>query len=284
MADSSATILLGDDLGAYGPSNWRLFGYSTATESFIERPYVFNGKGYWLASMRNATLDITGTENDPFTAFKLPLYSGWNLIGVPFTSQFYLADIEVSSAVAWLPYTDPQSWVYVDPRMWYYTDNTADLINNGIWDTLSPLDASSASLLPWGGYALYAALPCSLSIGYPIGKTKQSGQKDPVYDIDWQLEISVGCGLATDGGLKIGVSPQAKEKYDRLDAAKPPLVSDQIKLYLPHDDWDRGPCRQYLYDFRPTGEYIEWPLVVENSEAGNAELSFQLEGVAFSGL
>ena len=277
VADSSATILLGDDLGAYGPSNWRLFGYSTATESFIERPYVFNGKGYWMASMKNATLDVTGTENDPLTAIKLPLYSGWNLIGVPFTSQFYLADIEVSSALGWLPYTDSLSWVYVDPRMWYYTDNTADLINNGIWDSLSPLDVS-ASLLPWGGYALYAALPCSLSIGSPIGKTQQSEQKGPVYNIDWQLEISARCGIAIDQGLKIGVSPQAKEKYDRLDAAKPPLVSDQIKIYLPHDDWDRGPCRQYLYDFRPSGEYMEWPLVVENSETGNGELTFQLEG------
>lgn len=282
--DSSATALLGDDLGTYGSSNWRLVGYKPEVDSFVERPFVTNGHGYWLASVKNATLDISGVEYDSSVSVKLALYPGWNLIGDPFNNKISVGSIQVIDTAGWWSYSDPMSWSLVDPRIWYYTDNTADLVNNGRWDTLSPLDTASY-LLPWRGYALNAASPCSLYIQTLIDKSrsKQSDYKSEEYDIDWQLEISAVCGLATDGGLRVGVSPQAGEKYDRLDAAKPPLVSDQIKLYLPHDDWGRGPCRQYLYDFRPSGEYIEWPLVVENTEAGNAELSFQLEGALSPG-
>jgi YVTN family beta-propeller protein len=279
-ADSSASIILGDDLGAYGPSGWLMFGYKDS--AFIARPYIYNGRGYWLASVNSASIDAAGAVHDSFASVKIPMSSGWNLIGTPFNIPVAVASIQVVDTV-WWSYSDTLSWGIIDPRIWHYTDNTADLVNNGRWDSLSPMDTAS-SLLPWRGYALYAASPCSLYIQTlgTKGAPANPGNKAGDYVVDWQLEISASCGLATDSGLRIGVSPQAMEKYDRLDAGKPPLVSNQVKVYIPHDDWNRGPCHQYQYDFRPPADHIEWPLTAETSDK-EGTLSFNLYGALPAG-
>lgn len=277
--DSSAVGMLGDDLGAYGPSGWLMFGYKDS--AFTARPDIYNGYGYWLASVNSATLDVTGAVHDSFASVKIPMSSGWNLIGTPFNFPVAVASIQVVDTI-WWSYSDTLSWGIIDPRIWYYTDNTADLVNNGRWDSLSPIDTTS-HLLPWRGYALYAVSPCSLYIQTlgTKGAPAQPGNKAGDYVVNWQLEISASCGLATDSGLRIGVSPQAMEKYDRLDAGKPPLVSNQVRIYIPHDDWDRGPCRQYQYDFRPPAEHIEWPLAAE--AIGESKLFFNLNGALPAG-
>ncbi len=274
--DSSASAMLGDDLGAYGPSGWRLVGYNTGADSFIESPVIVNGRGYWLASVNSAIIDVAGAVHDSFASARVPLFPGWNLIGTPFTAPAPLSSIQVVDSSGWRSFGDSSSWSLVSPRVWYYTDNTPDLVNNGIWDSLSPAD-TTARMIPWEGYALYAAAGCSLYIQTLAikGGLPKTAYND--YRIDWQLEITAASGQASDRGLKLGVSSQAQEGYDRLDAEKPPLVSNQIKIYIPHDDWNRGPCRQYQYDFRPPSDHIEWPLAAEVSDA-EGTLSFKLSG------
>ena len=272
-ADSSASIMLGDDLGAYGPSGWLMFGYKAS--AFVARPDIYNGYGYWLASMSDATIDVAGAVHDSFASVGIPLLPGWNLIGAPFNYPVAVASIQVVDTT-WWSYSDSSSWNLVSSRIWYYTDNTPDLVNNGVWDSLSPID-TAAHMMPWKGYALYAASGCSLYIQGIGSKGMPAKQVLNDYRIDWQLEITAASGQAADRGLRLGVSSQAREKYDRLDSEKPPLVSNQVKIYIPHDDWNRGPCRQYQYDFRPPADYIEWPLTVETtSDDRPAELVYNL--------
>ncbi|MDQ7797437.1 MAG: Ig-like domain-containing protein [Candidatus Edwardsbacteria bacterium] len=278
--DSSAVGMLGDDLGPYGSTGWRLMGYKTEVDSFVERPFITNGRGFWLASMNDAIIDAAGAVHDSFASVKIPMFPGWNLIGTPFNSPVSVASIQVVDTV-WRPYSDPSSWDLVSPRIWHYTDNTPDLVNNGAWDSLSPADPA-ARMNPWKGYALYAAAGCSLYIQTLATKTGLPKTAHNEYRIDWQLEVSAASGRASDGGLRLGVSSQAREGYDRLDSEKPPLVSNQVKIYIPHDDWDRGPCRQYQYDFRPPADHIEWPLTAQTSDKEGA-LSFKLSGALPSG-
>jgi hypothetical protein len=163
-------------------------------------------------------------------------------------------------------------------RMWSYNDHSYDFVNNGVWDSLSAFD-STMHLQAWEGYAVYALQPCSLFM-MPAFKAPAKGGgfvASPQVEVSWQAEFSVSSGLAADRGIRIGISPQAKAGYDRLDAEKPPLVSSEVTAYIPHDDWNQGPCRAYQYDFRPRSDHIEWPLTVKTASSDRpAELAYSL--------
>ena len=279
-ADTTALGSFGDDLGAYSDSTWRMFGYKPAA-GYAENPGIFNGRGYWMASAGDASLDIVGTAPEQFVT--VPVDSGWNIIGMPFDTVLDLNKITViwyDTASHYLRYDDPLVDSMFSQRLWSWNDPTNDLVNdNGQWDSLTPYNPAD-SLRSWNGYAGYAALPCTLQIS-PIGMKGGQPQKRPVYDISWQASLGVSSGKSFDSGIKIGISPQAREKYDRLDAEKPPFIASTIKAYIPHQDWNRGPCREYQHDFRPAAEYIEWPLMVEADRADqpvvlNAQITGEL--------
>lgn len=277
--DSSAVINLGDDLGAYGQNSWLMYGYQPASDSFIARPGIQNGQAYWLASVNSAGLDVYGYKTE--THRTVALQAGWNLVGCPFQEPVALPMVEVidSSGAVWA-YNDTSNSFFVNDslvrqRMWTYGDQTFDLVNNGGWDSLSAFDTSS-HLMPWQGYAVYAVRPCSL---FMMPAFKSSGKfpvSMPQPEVLWQVEFTAISGGAADRGLRIGLSPQAKAGYDRLDAEKPPLVGNQVAAVIPHPEWG-GPCRSYHYDFRPPADHIEWPLSVRVSGTEEpAQLSYRL--------
>lgn len=280
--NNSALANLGDDLGAYSDSTWLMFGYDAAGNSFPARPDIYNGYGYWLASAGNATIDIPGLQQDNYSTVGLQV--GWNLIGCPFENPVLVPAIEVIDTLQQIrTYNDTTNNMFLNDslvrqRMWNYSDHSYDFVNNGAWDSLSAFDSAS-HLQPWQGYAVYALQPCSLFM-MPAFKSSAKGVRlvaSPKVEVSWQAEFSASSGQAADRGIRIGVSPQAKPGYDRLDAEKPPLVSSQVTAYIPHQDWDQGPCRAYQYDFRPGSDHIEWPLTVKTaSDDRPAELAYSL--------
>jgi hypothetical protein len=282
--DSTAAGNFGDDLGAYSDSTWRMFGYKPGA-GYVENPKLSSGYGYWLASAGDAGLDVIGIPPEEFAY--VPVESGWNLIGMPFDTTLELNKIMViwrdSSASHYLPYGDPLVDSVFSQRLWSWNDPTNDLVNdNGQWDSLTPYNPAD-SLRAWNGYAGYAVRPCTLQIS-PLGVKGCQPKNAPAYDISWQAVLGVTSGKSSDSGIKIGVSPQAREKYDRLDAEKPPFIASTIKAYIPHQDWNRGPCREYQYDFRPAADYIEWPLMIETAQADQpVVLNVQITGELGSG-
>jgi hypothetical protein len=187
------------------------------------------------------------------------------------------------TAFHYLPYSDSLVNSVFSQRLWTWNDPTNDLVNdNGQWDSLTPFNPAD-SLRAWNGYAGYAVRPCTLQIS-PLGVKNGKPQAQPAYDILWQADLVVTSGKSSDRGVKIGVSPQAREKYDWLDAEKPPFIASIIKAYIPHQDWNRGPCREYQYDFRPAADYIEWPLMIETAQADQpVVLNVQITGELGSG-
>jgi hypothetical protein len=276
--DSTPAQILGDELGAYSDSTWRIFGYKPAL-GFVERPNISSGRGYWLATAGNALVEVKGTRLMNF--FNQPLDSGWNLIGDPFDTTVTLANVNVlwnDTASHYVNYTDPAVNSVVRQRMYNWQDASPDLVNNGAWDSLTPFTAGDR-MFPWVGYALYAVRPCTLRMERFMGKESEEAAQAPKYQIDWQLNMDVASGQAVDRGVKLGVSAQAREDYDRLDAEKPPLISNTVKAFIPHTDWNQGPCQEYQQDFRPAADYIEWPLMIETARAGQpVVLSSQLTG------
>ncbi len=279
---NAALTNLSDDLGAYSDSTWLMFGYDAAANSFPARPDIYNGYGYWLASANNATIDIQGLQQDNYS--NVGLQPGWNLIGCPFEDPVLVQSIEVIDTLQQMrTYNDTTNNMFLNDslvrqRMWSYSDHSYDFVNNGAWDSLSAFDSAS-HLQPWQGYAVYALQPCSLFM-MPAFKSSAKGVRlvaSPKVEVSWQAEFSASSGQAADRGIRIGISPQAKAGYDRLDAEKPPLVSSDVMAYIPHDDWNQGPCRSYQYDFRPGSDHVEWPLTVKTSPDDRpAELAYNL--------
>ncbi|MCU0606589.1 MAG: Ig-like domain-containing protein [Candidatus Edwardsbacteria bacterium] len=273
--DSSAAAVLGDDLGAYSDTTWRLVGYKPSS-GYIERPAIAPGYGYWLASAGSAVIDVQGIPLSG--AHATALDSGWNIVGDPFDVAVALSGMRVrwhDGASHELSYADTMVNGVLRQLMWDYLDNSADLVNNGWWDTLAPAPPGD-SLRPWRGCAVYAVRPCSLLVDRAA---KGSGMiAPPVRSIRWQLELSAAMGSSVDRGLRLGVSPQASACYDRLDAEKPPLVSGGLSLSIPHHDWGQGPCRSYLRDFRPPGAEQRWLLRVDATGQAPVQVDFSLAG------
>lgn len=281
--DSSASGNFTDDLGAYGQSGWRFFGYDPASQANVETPPLRPGRGYWLSSVMSATLDAAGYRLPTMNhESRLPLGAGWNLIGCPYDSLMTLAGLSViDTGSLQIPFYDPLANAVLRQRLWVYTDTTLDLRNNGSWDrdTLTPLD-STHMLSPWRGYAAYAARPCTLRVPTPV--TKHPGSRAPALppaEIAWRLCIAASSGGEIDNGVSLGVSPQALPGYDRLDGEKPPAVSDAVRLLIPQREWGPGTWHEYASDFRPGADHIEWPVCLRLADqSAEAVLSYRLEG------
>lgn len=273
--DTSALAMLGDDLGAYSDTTWRLVGYKP-NYGYVERPPLWPGYGYWMASVQNANIDVQGTQI--YQPQAMPLDSGWNMVGNPFDTAVALSGLRVKwndGTPHELSYSDSLVNGVLRQVMRQYLDSSADLVNNGYWDSLSPY-AASDSLWPWQGCAVYAARPCSLVMerafkGKPV-------LNPPPRQMLWQMDISAAMGQWSDRGLVVGVSPQASQGYDRLDAEKPPLVSENLAIHLPHQDWGQGPCRRYLRDVRPPGAEQRWAVRVDAAARLPVAVDFTLAG------
>lgn len=278
--DSTASGTFGDDLGAYGPSGWRLFGYDPVSASYVETPPLKLGRGYWLSSVNTATLDAPGFQlPNQGSSLTVRLGLGWNLIGCPFAVPIPAGSCQVMGAAVY-PWSDTLSNGMLRQKARIYYDSTQNFVNDGRWDrdSLSPL-IDGDSLRPWAGYAVYAVQPCSLLMMTPIteGGWASCNKTEPAA-IDWCLEITAQADGISDR-VRIGVSPQASPAYDRLDGEKPPPLTEDIKLYLPHSDWGPGTWHQYASDFMPAGDHLEWPLALELADQSReAVLNFKLEG------
>ncbi len=272
--DTSSLATLGDDLGAYSDTTWRMLGYKP-NFGYIDHPALASGYGYWLASIRGATIDVQGARLSGMQTVALD--SGWNMVGDPFDFPVSLAGLKVrwnDGSGHELPFGDSLVNAVLRQWMWQYVDNSADLVNNGYWDSLDPARATD-SIRPWQGYAVYATRSCTLVVE-PEFKTGVGTR--PGREILWQLELSAFMGAWADRGLKIGVSPQAAQGYDRLDTEKPPLAGDRLAVHLPHHDWGQGPCHSYMRDFRPPGSEQRWEIRVDAAERLPVAVDITLEG------
>ncbi|MCU0606113.1 MAG: Ig-like domain-containing protein [Candidatus Edwardsbacteria bacterium] len=283
---TTATGLLSGSLGAYSNATWRMFWYDPQAAAFVEQPGVHNGQAYWLASAANDTLQIDATPNGAAQTV-LRLEPGWNLVGDPYDVPLSVGDQRVADdSGATYPFNDPGSYVndsLVRQRLWTYRDVSQDLMNNGSWDTVSAFD-TAAVIAPWQGYALYAVAGCELRLS---GAWKGAGSpavKLPDPGISWELRIDAVCDRGADRGVTLGVAERSRAGYDRLDAEKPPLITSEIGVAVPHPDWHQGPCSDYHFDYRPPADRLEWPLLVRQSDPGRpGRLVFSASGALPAG-
>ncbi|MFH0774747.1 MAG: right-handed parallel beta-helix repeat-containing protein [bacterium] len=141
-------------------------------------------KGYWLKVYGEQANILSKGEpqEDPVS---IPLYTGWNMIGCPFTKP---ASINGS-----------------------YT----------LWTWTGKGYVTSTGLSPWQGYWIQAKTDTTISIKIQNPKSKIQNLEE---NLDWKIKLYATSGKYEDNYNILGVAKDATLGVDRFDLSKPPAM------------------------------------------------------------
>jgi hypothetical protein len=267
------------DLGPPGAYKWRGFGF--ANGAYVEDPVVAPGQSIILCASESPRPTFRGLRHSDSIA--VTLQAGWNLIGCIDDSagSYPWSRCLVISGGIERPFSDQGD---VQRAVLWWEDETGDLRNNGLWQTLS--DSSSlfseppARSNPWGGYLLEASMPCTLvfreRVAVPLASKGGANDGSPFSGVttddratraaatgDWSIRLYAEADDTRDGWLELGVSSDATAGRDGHDIRKPPSLGDGVRLSIGHGDWPDKSAGEYLTDIRGPGETAYgWDLTV----------------------
>jgi hypothetical protein len=130
--------VLGDDLGPYQKSNWRLFYYSSAdgrNHEYPDVPDMAPGIAYWLITRSEITLDAQGSAASTAENFIIVVPPGFLQIGCPFYFPVSWNEVRVRNGNLTVPVNDAAN-VWISPVLWTYV--------NGQYQ-------AAQELVPWKG-------------------------------------------------------------------------------------------------------------------------------------
>ena len=136
-------------LAFWNPSAGRYAISPTAPANTLQQGY-----GYW-ADFNGSTVLQADSSATTGNAVSIPLYAGWNMIGLASTSTTSVSSLSVqTSSGSTLPFANAVSGGYVSSQLYTY----------GAGATAYTLVTTSGTLTPYAGYWLYAAQNCTLVI------------------------------------------------------------------------------------------------------------------------
>jgi hypothetical protein len=227
---------------------WRLGTYDTPSKSFVEYPASLNtfnrGKGYWFILNREVDQISFGEKVSPpntrASLFKIPLKTGWNMIGNPYPTQVRWSDVqqfEGNPAVG-----DLSGW-------------------DGGWFLVTDWAAFQ------GGY-VNSTSDAGLTIPFS-GQTKNGGRKSAVNlnpDIsaaDWQVDIHVHQAHAYNKLGRFGMI-NSLQVEDQFKSYNPPPIENSPEI----DFNAERLCRSIVR----TVKQHTWSFVVKGEKGKTAEL------------
>jgi hypothetical protein len=238
--------------------------YEYTRHSYWVPEKIVVGYGYWLGLLEDRTIKI---RTKPYQETKgrviIPLNSGWNMIGCPFTfaPDWSKVMIRKDGITKGLKDAVKQRWVL--DVLYKYQDNTYK---------------SADGIEPWCGYWFAALTECELIIP-DIKKDRQMdnavvnannvSQLDMILHNNWRVLLHVTAGKyqdITNLAPCFGISPYASDALDEIDKPEPPEPQGEfVTLYFTHPeeeifkkfDWDIKP-----YDKKGT---ITWRFEVKTN-------------------
>jgi hypothetical protein len=240
LDDENPGAVLGDDLGEYDKSKWRLYGINNGQLPYAELPLAGNftpGRSFFLiVAPPDKTIDAgPGQSVRTDQPFALELAPGHNFIATPFNFSIPVGKLQLAGG-----------------------GSVALRTFNGEW---TPADA----MTPWEGYyvANNNASARTLSIDpslFPAAASKGSSDR-------WRLQISAQCGDSRDRFNFAGISEAADDGWDDLDLVEPPPIGDYVSVYFRHSDWQK-PLHRYSDDMRSAFNANQrWNFAVESNRA-----------------
>lgn len=245
-------------------ATFRFFAWDTSQSRYVFYPTApanrFQlGRGYFLETSEDLPLATEGTPANTSQPFEIPLQTGWNLIGNPFTfdvnwSQVQFIDPDTSAPVS-LP-----------------TAVGKGIVANALWGYSFGSYAATTRMKVWEGYWVYAYRATTLIIPPTAAATSASSRSANTDAGGWRLTLEVQSGDLKDRAY-IGVSRSATPGYDHAhDLLKPPPVgADYVHISLPRLSWG-AQSGVYGVDIQPATRSASWEFTVETSQP-NREVS-----------
>jgi len=222
------------------------------------------GQGIWLKFDRAMELSVQG--NFAEEPYRIPLSTGWNMIGNPFprSVDFYSEGVQVEA--------DGQV-------MSMQQALGSGVLANGLWTYMFGGYRLSSELVPWSGFWVRALRPATLIVHDPSMMSRST----PISDIvnnprgafrapaeGWLVQLTARAGTVEDTSAYIGVSKDASDGADgRYDVPKPPAarMAPFLHIGFPHGDWGAR-ADMYAVDIRsPISGRKSWDLVVQTNLA-----------------
>ena len=267
LANGNAAVVLGDDLGPYDRSKWRLFRWKNG--AYTEYPNIDDfapGRAFWLITKDEKVIDAQGSLVDTSADYVITLEPGWNQIGNPFSFTVGWNEVKVDAGAGIVSIGSVDN-IWVENKLWGYKNSGYYQVGGlGPWDGywVKNLAGSSVALL----------IPPKYGSAFPLSSSLLTTKAES--ENNWTIQISAKAGEAQYIENYMGISPKASRQWDREDFSEPPLISSYVSLYFPHTDWQKNPGN-YTSDIREVlGKEESWDFVVEtNIKNSNIELSWQ---------
>jgi hypothetical protein len=114
--DPHPLAVLGDDLGQYIRSVWRLFWYDSSDDEYHEYPRVPRvepGLSYWLVSRERVEFDAEGWPVSTEEDFAITIPPGFFQLGCPFFFPVSWEAVKVRKGDVTVPVGDPlNEWIH----------------------------------------------------------------------------------------------------------------------------------------------------------------------------
>ena len=249
----SVDSILADDYGPYNDKVWRLFNYDNVENNYLEytniRSGIIPGKAYWLINRDGKTFDIENALSvSTSSPYLIPLESGWNQIGDPFSFPVDWDSIGNSQLIPNMP----QKWN----------------------DTISNYDLPQQTLDPWEGYFVYNdGEPINLIVR-PISSqlAKKNNQFENLSSKEFVIQIKAYITSAIqDPNNFIGMINESKNSLKKRNLLEPPPISDKLRLSIISDD------KEFSQKFAvPSNNGSYWDIKIVSNLQNNKKVQLDL--------
>jgi len=242
--------VVGDDLGAYDNTVYRVFRYDPQGATYNENSGQFTPTtAFWVITASGQTLKAGSGVSTPLVNVPtVTLQPGWNMVATPYAADTYLSSFEIQSG-------------NVEDKVYRYT-------GNGYTQT--------TQLQQGSGYWLFVNETSQIKVKYPRpGISKPVARTAAEISLDFAANIKAYIGNARDDENQFGLSINASNEWDELDSREPPVIGEYISLAFDNRNWTQN-NGLYNTDIQPTGNAVnEWPLVVTTNKYGVVNLDFE---------
>ncbi len=132
----------GDSQTTYDPEIWRIYCYKGGDyrQPPDECTQLNPGKGFWIVSLNDATISLTGTAVDQTADYDVTIPDGWSMIGNPFDFHVNVDGITVVSSGGGEVALGSENNALTLPDLYYWDAGISDYIvvtqlspNKGYW-------------------------------------------------------------------------------------------------------------------------------------------------------
>ena len=230
-----------DQNGSFAFITW-----DAGSQKYIYRPTppadTFHlGRGYFLQETNTATILALTNPNfntapkdalGNYQPFSIPLQTGWNLIGMPFTTSVDFSKLQIQETNGQLvnvPDAQSGSNPSLGAALFTY--------EHGSYEIVFTMD-------PFRGYWLRTFRPVTLIItaGATQGRaTTSKGRATAAANVSgdgWKLQLRAKANDTAASNAYLGVSRAATDGYDRYKVQAPPAATkENVQIAFEHKDW-----------------------------------------------